>query len=36
MLDKLDNSVLSNSDIFLHDVDSNIITFHSDDMALIV
>ena len=33
MLEKLDNSWFSNSDTFFHDVDSNIITFLTDDMG---
>ena len=33
MLEKLDSSVFSDGDIFLHDIDSNIITFFSDDMG---
>ena len=33
MLEKLDKSAISNGDIFSHDVDSNIITFLSNDMG---
>ena len=33
MLEKLDNSVFNNNDIFSHDVDSNFITFLGDDMG---
>ena len=33
MLEKLDNSVFNNDDIFSHDVDSNFITFLGDDMG---
>ena len=33
MLEKLDNSIFSNDDIFFHDVNSNIIIFLSNDMS---
>ena len=33
IIKKLDNTVFSNGDIFFRDVDSNIITFLSDDMG---
>ena len=33
ILERLDNSVFSNCDIFLHNVCSNIITFPCDDMG---
>ena len=32
MLEKLDKSLFSNGDIFLRDVDSNIVTFQSHEM----
>ena len=34
MFEKLDNSVVSNVDIFFDDVDSNIVTFLSDNMGV--
>ena len=34
MLEKPDNSIFSNDNIFYHDVDSNIITFLKDDLTL--
>ena len=34
MLEKPDNPIFSNDNIFYHDVDSNIITFLKDDLTL--
>ena len=35
MLKKLDNVVFSNDDIYLDDIDSDIVTFFSDVMGLV-
>ena len=35
VLEKLDNVVFSNDDIYLDDIDSDIVTFFSDGMGLV-
>ena len=35
MLEELDNVIFSNDDINIDDIDSDIVTFFSDDMGLV-